>query len=108
MPLQSSPTTKTDRPSHSRLPFIPDHAQEGVALFGVTRSFDTLGREAVDDSQDTAALLAFGDDGLGGIGGGAKNRAHFGYVLNGAEDVDGVAFAHHDHEGVAGGDGRSE
>ena len=79
---------------------------EGAALFGIIRRFHTFGREAVDYSQHAAALIAFGDDGLDRVGGGAKNRADFGDVLDATQNVDRVALAHHDDEGVAGGDGR--
>lgn len=73
---------------------IPNCAQQPLAPSDPLLIFDALGFETVDHAEDAAALFTFGDDHLGGVGGGAEDVTDFGHVFDGIEHVDRVeAFA---------------
>ncbi|VTR71170.1 hypothetical protein DESC_90040 [Desulfosarcina cetonica] len=104
----SSPVAMQYRPSVLRTPtlqFITDGPQEGFAFGDVGVPFDTLGRETVDDPQDTPSLGAFGDDHLHRVGRRTKNAAHLGYGFDRVEDVDREHVAHENDEAMACGQG---
>src|SRR4051794_31412823 len=99
---RSSATGQRGREARATpLLLVADHAEEGAALVGVFRSLDTLRRVAVNDAEDAATLLAFGDHYLHRIRRRAEDPADFGDVFDAAEHVDGIAVAHHDDEDVA-------
>ena len=86
------------------LAFVADHAKEGATLFGIVGGFYSLWRDAIDHAKHTPALIAFGDDYLHRIGGGAKNAANLGHILDAAEYIDGITVAHDYDKGVPGPD----
>src|ERR1035438_1232522 len=91
----------------STLALVADHAQEGAPVIGILGGLDAFRAEAIDDAHHAAAQLGFRNYDFHRIGGGAVNVADFRHVFDASQDVDGVAFAHHGYENVAGGDGRS-
>ena len=73
--------------------------------FDAFGAFDAEGAAAIDNAEDAAALLGFGEDDLDRVGGGTEEGDDFGDFLDPPEDVDGEAVAHDDDEGVASGNG---
>src|SRR5262249_48061545 len=59
-------------------------------------------RGAVDDAENSAALLGFRDDHLDRIRGGTENIAYLGDLPDAAQQVDGVPFAQGDDKNVPG------
>ena len=87
------------------LPLVTDHAEEVAALLYVLGAFDAFRHCAIDYTNDSTTLFAFGDYRLDRVGGRAEDRTDFGHILDSAEHVDGVAIGHHHDENVPRGQG---
>src|ERR1035441_8563544 len=89
------------------LEFVANLPEELLAPFDVRLGFHALGREAVHDADDAAALGGLGDQHLSLVGGSAVNPADLGHHLDGVEHVDGIkALAEEQDKGVPGADGQ--
>ena len=76
------------------LQLIPDRTQELLAFGDVGLFLHPLGRDAVDDAEDAAALH--------GIGTGADDMADLGDGLDGGKDIDRKRSVEKDNECVTG------
>src|SRR5215467_7322584 len=79
--------------ARTALPLVPDLPQQSVAPLDAGFVLHALGRAAVHNAQNPAALLRFRDDYFHGIRGRAKDRARFRNVANAAENIDGKTLA---------------
>ena len=83
------------------LALVTDHPQELVALLGVFGAFHTFGgAPSITPSTPRPCSLSAITT-CTGIRGGAEDGADFRHVFDAAQYVDGITFAHRDHEDMA-------
>src|SRR5262249_31360741 len=81
-------------------PLVADLPQQLVTPGDVFRSFDALWQTTVNHPHHTLSLFTPCHDDFNGVGGGAKDRANFGHVPDGAQDIDGISVLNHQHKRV--------
>ena len=79
---------------------VADLSQETATDLHVFGGFDSLGRAAVDHTEDGAALLGLGQDHFDRVGRGAEDVADLEAVADAAEQVDRVGLADQQDEAV--------
>ena len=81
------------------LPLIANLAQKIVSPVYVGLTLYTFGRTAIDDAENTSALLTFSDD-FDWVGGSTEYGTDLGHVANHVQQIDRVSILEHHNKRV--------